>query len=545
MADDSALATTATLDPTAPSFSMPASKDESPADTSEQPLSNGTADSKTTKPERPTQQNARSTTAQDIAEAGAGVKLTLAQIKKQKAAEKAARRAEKVTQKGVDAQAQQASQSQPAAAGKQQRRPSVGAKKDSTEPSHHKRTGSTQVKQLPLRSPGPNQPMPVPPAKIEKKVAMFAHLRSKEEKTTLASAGREIHPAVLSLGLQLRDYVICGGNARCIAMLLVFKKVIQSYTTPPGVALSRHLTTHLSHQISYINNARPLGVSQGNAIRWLKKLISALDPDLAETEAKKYLNSAIDNYLREKITLADEVIAQNAGQRIDNGDTILTYGKSSVVEKTLLTAARNGKNFRVIVVDSRPMFEGKNLARSLLREGIETRYCLLHALADVVEDVTKCMLGAATMLGNGRLSARAGTAMVAMMVKDSTKRKAPVIVLCELYKFTGKVALDSIMMNELGEPDALVEVEDIETITSSAATPVAGAPPKGKKSKEEEAPEKPTRGLEAWRDQNNLYLLSLMYDVTPAECLDVVISEMGAIPPSAVPEANRLHGGEE
>lgn len=472
--------------------------------------------------------------------------MTGAQIKAQKAAEKAARRADKVAQKGTDPQPP--AQLQLPAAGKQQRRPSVGGKKDSADQSHHKRTGSTQVKQLPLRSQGAGQQLPVLSEKDDKKVAMFAHLRSKDERTTLASAGREIHPAVLSLGLQLRDYVICGANARCIAMMLVFKKVIQSYITPPGVALSRHLTTHLSHQISYINHARPLGVGQGNAIRWLKKLISTLDPDLAEIEAKKYLNSSIDTYLREKITLADEVIAQHAEQRIDDGDTIVTYGKSSVVEKSLLTAARDGRKFSVIVVDSRPMFEGKNLVRTLLREGIETRYCLLSSLADVVEDATKCMLGAASMLSNGRLSARSGTAMVAMMVKDSTKRKAPVMVLCETYKFTSKVALDSVMLNELGEPDALVEVEEVETITAAAAAaPVAGATGKGGKkgNKEDDVPEPPKRGLEGWRDQKNLFLLSLMYDVTPADCLDVVITEMGAMPPSAVSEANRLHGGEE
>lgn len=547
MADSAATGVPATLNPAAPSFSMPNSNNESPQAATDQPQSNGPSDGKQSKPERPTQQTTRSTTAQDIAEAGAGAKLTGAQLKQQKAAEKAARRAEKVAQKGADAHAQQTTTLQPAASGKQQRRPSVGGKKDSADQSHHKRTGSTQVKQLPLRSQGASQQVPAPPVRDDKKVSMFAHLRSKDEKTTLASAGREIHPAVLSLGLQLRDYVICGANARCIATMLVFKKVIQSYTTPPGVALSRHLTTHLSHQISFINHARPLGVSQGNAIRWLKKLISTLDPDLAETEAKKYLNSTIDTYLREKITLADEVIAQHAEQRVEDGDSIVTYGKSSVVEKSLLTAARNGKKFTVIVVDSRPMFEGKNLARSLLREGIETRYCLLSALADVVEDATKCMLGAASMLSNGRLSARAGTAMVAIMVKDSTKRKAPVIVLCETYKFTSKVALDSVMMNELGEADALVEVEEVESINSNAVSSAAATTPAkgGKKGKEEEAQEKPKLGLEGWRDQKNLYLLSLMYDVTPVDYLDIVISEMGAIPPSAVSEANRLHGGEE
>lgn len=551
MADVTASAASTSLDPTAPSFSMPLSANDSSPSTASQPTINGTAAQQNTKATKSAQSSKSPSTADIAAEAGTEAKLSGAALKKQKAAEKAARRADKVAQKGTEppppTQSQPTQQLLSPSTSKTPRRPSFGGKKDSSEPSHHKRTGSTQVKQLPFR-PQPTTTQSTPtPAKDEKKLAMVSHLRSKDDRTTLTSAGREIHPAVLSLALQLRDYIITGANARCIALLLVFKKVIHAYTTPPGVALSRHLTTHLSHQISYINHARPLGVSQGNAIRWLKKLISALDPDLAEHDAKTFLSQSIDQFVREKITLADEVIAREAGTRIEDGDTVVTYGKSSVVERTLISAHNSGKQFAVIVVDSRPMFEGKNLARSLIRAGVTTRYCLLSALADVAGDATKCIFGAAAMLGNGRLSARAGTAMVAMMVKESTRRKCPVLVLCESVKFTGRVALDGVMMNELGEPDALVEVEEVETVATlpPPTTTVTAKKGGGGGKKEEDVAEKPKRGLQGWREQKGLYLLSLMYDVTPAEYLDVVVTELGSLPPSAVAEVNRLHGGEE
>lgn len=547
MADKTAPAVMSPLNPAAPVFTMPQSKDQSA-------LPNG---DHAKGPKAEQAPPAKDANAKSVAEAGAGSKLSGAQLKAQKAAEKAARRAEKVAEKGAVLQAEQQPQPKPqpqAGQGKADRRPSQSGKKDVD--LHHKRTGSgLPPKQLPLRSQQilSSQHQPIAAAVAErdpKQVPFFSHLpqRSPDKPFGISSASREIHPAVLSLALQLRDYIICGSNARAVALLLTFKKVIQSYTTPPGVALSRHLTTHLSHQISYINLARPLSVSQGNSIRWLKKLTSSLDPDLAETEAKSFLGTAIDSFIREKITLADEVIAQQATERITDGDVILTFGKSSVVERTLLSAQKEGRNFKVIVVDSRPLFEGKNLARSLVRAGVEVQYSLLSALGDVVEDATKCMLGAAAMLGNGRLSARAGTAMVAMMAKDCAAR-IPVIVLCETVKFTGKVALDSIVMNELGEADALVEQEEVDVFTSIA--PPAAAIEKsgkgGKKGKEDDEKEETIskQGLEGWRDQPNLYLLNLMYDVTPAEYLDMVISELGSLPPSAVPVVNGVHGGEE
>jgi translation initiation factor eIF-2B subunit delta len=344
-------------------------------------------------------------------------------------------------------------------------------------------------------------------------------------------------------------------------------QVIQAYTTPPGVALSRHLTTHLSHQISHLSHSRPLSVSQGNSIRWLKKLITALDISLSDSEAISFLCSSIDGFIREKITLADELIAEAASAKIANGDVILTYAKSSVVEKTLLKAHGQGKRFKVIVVDSRPLFEGKNSARSLTQTGLDVQYCLISGLSNVARQVTKCFLGASAIMGNGRLYSRAGTALVAMVAKEGresglgdTRRanglsiSVPVIVLCESIKFTSRVALDSVVGNELGDADALVELDDSEILTSTVLEPVAATSSgkgskKGNKNNAEDDDSadaaKHKKGLEGWEEQVNLQLLNLMYDVTPAEFLDMVITELGSLPPSGVPVVNGVWGGEE
>ena len=568
----------ASLNPEAASFKMPAP--------SAAPLVNGTArptDStatngndeakESTKPKSRPDPAPRATTAESIAEAGAGVKLTGAALKKQKAAEKAARRAATVASKGEQAIAQQQAQTQAqaGASGSKpeiQRRPST-TKRESDAGSHHKRTLSG--KGIPIRGGvAQQQQQPQTPAAPEKRVEVkrvpiFSHLYPKEKKSSLSNAGREIHPAVVSLGLQLRDFVICGGNARCVATLLAFKKVIQAYTTPPGVALSRHLLTHLNHQIAYLRNARPLSMSQGNSIRWLKNLISTQAVEAAESEAKQTLCQAIDLFIRERITLADEVIAREASGRIEDGDVILTYAKSSIVEKTLLTAHRQGKDFKAVVVDSRPMFEGKNLARSLIRAGLKVQYCLLSGLADILSNqsspITKCFLGASAMMGNGNLLSRAGSAMVAMMAKEcgstgtNKARVVPVIVLCETVKFTAKAALDSIILNEIGDADALVETPELEILStpkSSTATDKSEMPKGGKqkpKEKDQNDDDEKTsssmKGLEAWKDQPNLFLLNLMYDVTPAEFLDLVICELGSLPPRAVPVVNGVHGDDQ
>ncbi|KAJ4539540.1 hypothetical protein HRR86_006910 [Exophiala dermatitidis] len=578
----------ASLNPTAASFTMPSASEGTtvPGPTQDSQNSQATSTNgdaqqqqestkKSNKPNKPRpDSSARSTTEQSIAEAGAGVKLTGAQLKKQKAAEKAARRAEKVAEKGAQAQAQVQGPALGSGSGtstSSARRPST-TKRDSDNTPHLKRTlSSGGGKPIPIRGNSSQQQQQQQsgqtPSTSEKekhpepkRVGMFSHLYPKEKRATLAGAGREIHPAVLALGLQLRDYVICGGNARCVATLLVFKKVIQTYTTPAGVALSRHLLTHLNHQIAYLRNARPLSMSQGNSIRWLKNLISTQPVEASDSEAKQSLCDAIDVYIRERITLADEVIAREATDRIEDGDVILTYAKSSIVEKTLINAHRQGKMFRVIVVDSRPMFEGKNHARSLIRGGLKVQYTLLTAIADIVDQapVTKCFLGASAMLGNGKLLSRAGSAMVAMMAKECSKNKTrnvPVIVLCETVKFSAKAALDSIILNEVGDADALVESSQPDVFSSTGvSSAAAGAAAKGGKKSgnkdkdEDDGDDKgngAAKGLDGWKDQHGLFLLNLMYDVTPSEFLDLVICELGSLPPEAVPVVNGVHGDDQ
>lgn len=93
----------------------------------------------------------------------------------------------------------------------------------------HKRTGSTSVHAQKSQLPGPRPPQPsliqaVTP-KESRKVALFGHLYGQPRRTTLTGAGKDVHPAVLALGLQMSNYVVCGSNARCIATLLVFKRV--------------------------------------------------------------------------------------------------------------------------------------------------------------------------------------------------------------------------------------------------------------------------------------------------------------------------------
>lgn len=313
------------------------------------------------------------------------------------------------------------------------------------------------------------------------------------------------------------------------------------------------MTTVLSHQITYLSTCRPLSISQGNAIRQLKLTIASIDPAEPEATAKATLCEFIDGYIREKITVADQVIAASAAQKIQDGDVIVTFAGSSIVKQTLLQAQSEGKRFRVSIIDSRPLFEGKNLARALANAGLDVQYSLMHGLSHAIKDATKVFLGAHAMTSNGRLYSRVGTALVAMSAKERAGGvEVPVIVCCETVKFTDRVALDSIVVNEIADADELISNLLPQQVTGmadpAAFTTGPVDPKKGGKTASKEptpAPSPSSRApsaspLTEWKDTSNLQLLNIMYDVTPAEYVDMVVTEMGSLPPSAVPIVHRM-----
>jgi translation initiation factor eIF-2B subunit delta len=113
-----------------------------------------------------------------------------------------------------------------------------------------------------------------------KSVTLFSHLAPYESEYNLSkekNAAGTVHPAIVSLGVQYSEGSISGGNARCLAMLLGMHKVIADYITPNGTSLHRHLTQHISKQVDYLTNTRPLAPSMKTAIRFLKSEIAGLD----------------------------------------------------------------------------------------------------------------------------------------------------------------------------------------------------------------------------------------------------------------------------
>ncbi|KAI5442602.1 hypothetical protein KIW84_011590 [Lathyrus oleraceus] len=283
-------------------------------------------------------------------------------------------------------------------------------------------------------------------------------------------------------------------------MLQAFQEAIKDYKVPPEKSLGRDLTAKIGSYVSFLIECRPLSISMGNAIRFLKSQIAKLPLTLSESEAKTSLQSDIERFINEKIILANKVIVKHAVTKIRDGDVLLTYGSSLAVEMILLHAHELGKQFRVVIVDSRPKLRGQRLLRRLVEKGLNCTYTHINAVSYIMHEVSRVFLGAESILSNGTVYSRVGTASVAMVAHAS---RVPVIVCCEAYKFHERVQLDSICSNELGDPDAISSVQGRVDVNH----------------------------LDGWSDIENLQLLNLIYDAMPSDYVSMIVTDYGMVPP--------------
>lgn len=352
----------------------------------------------------------------------------------------------------------------------------------------------------------------IPSRPENRKMPLFSHLSQFDRSYSISTCRNfddsNIHPAIIKLGVQYAEGVIKGSNARCISMLLALKELITDFRPKENTDFSRDLDFTLKPSIGFLSQCRPLSVGMGSAIKYLKYQISQLSNQLSTSECKKILINDLESFLNDRILLAAKSISNHVLPKIQDSDVILTYGGSSIVLRVLKDAYNAGKTFSVIVVDSRPHYEGIQMVKKISKTGIKCTYCIISSLSYVIKKTTKVIIGAHSVLVNGYVMSRVGTAVVASMARY---HHIPILVCCETYKLSERAQTDSIVFNELGD------VEDLVRINT----------PYGKL-------------FENWKNMSQLTLLNVMYDVTPPQNVTAVVTEMGLVPCTSAPVLLRI-----
>ncbi len=229
------------------------------------------------------------------------------------------------------------------------------------------------------------------------------------------------------------------------------------------------------------------------ALRFGQELIiskAASRKDLGADELRKYIMQVCRDYIFETRKVLEK-IALYGSRAIASGDVVMTHCHSHCVIEIFRAAKRQGKDFTVIVTETRPLYQGTITARELVRGKVDVVYCIDSASAAVMAKATKVLVGADAITAEGAIVNKIGTYQIAIEAKEY---KVPFIVACGTHKYDSRTALG---FPEPIEQRAVKEVLD--------PTKIRGAK-----------------------------IINPAFDVTPKEYIHEIVTEIGVYSPETL-----------
>ncbi len=264
-------------------------------------------------------------------------------------------------------------------------------------------------------------------------------------------------------------------------------------------AASTCKNTFRNFLISFIPSviaSRPSSQVVENVLRKYLEEFVAVKNERGFDEAVEVTQCIVDSLIKE-LDLVRDAIAEIGSKRVEDGDTILTHSYSTTVLRTLKKAVERGSVFRVYVTESRPIGEGRVTASNLSRLGIETTLIVDSAVRYVMKRVSKVLVGADAIAINGAVVNKVGTSAIALAAKEA---RARLFVLAGVYKLSFETIF--------GELIEQVFLEDASLVIS--------------KERIQELPK-------------GVRVSAPLFDVTPPEYVDAIITEKGVLAPQAIP----------
>ncbi len=265
-----------------------------------------------------------------------------------------------------------------------------------------------------------------------------------------------------------------------------------------ALALSEHAGSIESTDIASFSNemkraadliagTRPTAVSLPNAVNIV---MASMAQATTVAEAKMAIGSKAFEFVQSSKN-AVERIGKIGARNIRDGDVVLTHCNSEAALACLIEARRSGKDFTVFATEVRPRNQGLLTIRVLNEAGIKTNFIVDSAVRSFINEIDLVITGADAITVNGAVVNKIGTSQIALAAHEA---RTNFIVAAETYKFAPRTIL--------GEQ---VEIEE--------------------RPASEVLPDEMAKNLPYVTVRNPVF------DVTPAEYVDLIITESGAIPP--------------
>jgi len=253
----------------------------------------------------------------------------------------------------------------------------------------------------------------------------------------------------------------------------------------------RDFISYMEVIAEYVRSARPTAVSLPNAIAYVMNRLRRAKISSVQ-EGIEAVNKLAEEFIEYSLN-AVRIIGELGAKRLVNGDVVMTHCHSTAAVSVIVTAHRMGKVNTAYVKETRPKMQGLITAKALADAGLDVILIPDSSVRYYMKKVTKVVVGADTISANGAVINKIGTSMVTLAAKEARVRT---YVAAETYKFSPRTVIGELVPIEVREPTEIVSAE--------------------------------------WLKENpEVKVYNPVFDVTPPEYIDAIITEKGVIPPQA------------
>ncbi|MBN1432899.1 MAG: ribose 1,5-bisphosphate isomerase [Methanomicrobiaceae archaeon] len=232
---------------------------------------------------------------------------------------------------------------------------------------------------------------------------------------------------------------------------------------------------------------RPTAVSLPNAVNIVMKGVRNAD---TIAEARAGIRPSSEKFIRNSKD-ALQKIAEIGARHIPEDATLMTHCNSQAAIACIIEAHRQGKVREVFATEVRPRNQGLLTIRALNDAGIKTNFIVDSGARFFMKKIDLLVIGTDAVTVNGAVVNKIGTSQIALAAREA---RTPVMVAAETFKFAPRTITGD-----------LIEIEERDT-AEVLDRPIAA-------------------------QLENVTVRNPAFDVTPADFIDLIVTEKGAIPP--------------
>ncbi|NHJ01916.1 MAG: hypothetical protein EAX86_07205 [Candidatus Heimdallarchaeota archaeon] len=204
----------------------------------------------------------------------------------------------------------------------------------------------------------------------------------------------------------------------------------------------KELQAHLETVVDELSSLRVTEPALRNGLRYILTGIRLDGKDNAEMHGEKYINL---------INEAKHKIFRIGAERIRDGSVMFTHCHSSITVGIFLEAAKQGKEFEVINTETRPLFQGRKTAKTLLENNIKVIHIVDSAMRWAMNRFNPHMilLGADAITVEGVALNKIGSRLCALA---SEEEHIPLYICTSLLKYDQATSIGRLSEIEMRDP---------------------------------------------------------------------------------------------